>query len=52
MRQLTPQLAALARGSQSNLDYLDPWAGGLVFAEHGLVPAVAGTIRIVRGDLT
>ena len=47
-----PAQAALARVSQNNLDYLDPWLGGLVFAGYGLVLAVAGTVLTVRRDVT
>lgn len=47
-----PAQAALARVSQSDVDYLDPWVGGLVFAGYGLVLAVAGTVRTVRRDVT
>ena len=43
---------ALTQISQTNLRFLEPWQGGLVFAGYGIAFALAGTLVTIRRDMT
>jgi ABC-2 type transport system permease protein len=43
---------ALTHVSYSDLNVLQPWQGGLLFAGYGIVLAMAGTFRTLRRDVT